>query len=288
MTHNESNLMQPGDDWRQLVAPYCDGLLAPEELARLEALLVSDPEVCREFIRLVQVHTLLARNFGQPATGKPATLVRQPKWLSRHWVRYAAAAAVLIALGAGVIAYLSPRKDSAAVVARLTRTAGAAWQAAAKPDNSPLTTGEKLQLVAGQVEIEYATGAKVVLQGPAEYVIGSEKLTGKREKSEANSGFLAFGKLTAHVPPAAKGFAVQTPDGLVTDLGTEFGVVVRGQGSEVRGQGEKTETKLTSNTEVHVFLGKVDVVPGDQLAQASAQTNPSDPSTIRHPPSTIL
>ena len=43
------------------------------------------------------------------------------------------------------------------------------------------------------------------------------------------------------------------------------------------------ETKLTSNTEVHVFLGKVDVVPGDQLVQ-----EPYPKSQIPNPKSQII
>ncbi|MCE9556307.1 MAG: FecR family protein, partial [Planctomycetes bacterium] len=90
----------------------------------------------------------------------------------------------------------------------------------------------------------------------------------------------------------AKGFQVQTPDGTVTDLGTEFGVYVKNEAAGVRleevgeeeqqpGGGPQQDGKQAPVTEVHVFKGRVDVAPGDQLAQAPT-------SSIPHPPSTIL
>ncbi|MCE9552420.1 MAG: FecR family protein, partial [Planctomycetes bacterium] len=90
----------------------------------------------------------------------------------------------------------------------------------------------------------------------------------------------------------AKGFQVQTPDGTVTDLGTEFGVYVKNEAAGVRleevgeeeqqpGGGPQQDGTQPPVTEVHVFKGQVDVAPGDQLAQAPT-------SSIPHPPSTIL
>jgi hypothetical protein len=54
---------------------------------------------------------------------------------------------------------------------------------------------------------------------------------------------LQSGKLTAHVGPRGKGFALNTPQTRVVDLGTEFGVDARADGS----------------TDVMVIKGKVDL-----------------------------
>jgi hypothetical protein len=77
----------------------------------------------------------------------------------------------------------------------------------------------------------FATGADVRIEGPAEI----ELVTAKR-------CVLNSGRLVASVPPSATGFVVDTPSAQLTDIGTEFGVVVRDD--------------LTSD--VQVFQGIVD------------------------------
>ena len=86
-------------------------------------------------------------------------------------------------------------------------------------------------LASGLIEIKYNTGARVVVEGPAEFTILGKK-----------NGYLKFGKLVARVEGRkAKGFAIDTPVGRVEDLGTEFGVEVKQDGA----------------TRVHTFEGLV-------------------------------
>jgi len=80
---------------------------------------------------------------------------------------------------------------------------------------SELSAGQQLELVRGLAEITFQSGARVVLNGPAHFMVGSS-LGGK----------LQVGKLTARVPHDAHGFTVHSPAGEVVDLGTEFGVAV--------------------------------------------------------------
>ncbi len=81
--------------------------------------------------------------------------------------------------------------------------------------------GSTYALDSGLMEITYDSGAKVLLEGPVRYRIDSN-----------NGGFLSNGKLTGKVEVAtARGFGVQTPSAIVTDLGTEFGVQVDQQGT---------------------------------------------------------
>jgi len=150
-------------------------------------------------------------------------------------------------------------------VATVRLTANAQWEEGFAPQGTALTKRERLKLQRGLAQIVFESRATVILEGPAELQI-----------TDRNACRLDQGKLTATVPHEAAGFMVHTPERTVTDLGTEFGVVVRSQGAGVRGQGSG-ETKLTSTTEVHVFNGKVD------LGGSSAPQ-----STIRNPPSTIL
>ena len=109
-----------------------------------------------------------------------------------------------------------------------------------KYDKSLIALGDKFVIAAGFMEIAYDTGAKVILQGPCTYTVESR-----------SGGFLAVGKLTATLEKQTKkhaasdrsaaSFFIRTPSAVVTDLGTEFGVNVSGEGY----------------TTSHVFRGKV-------------------------------
>jgi len=84
----------------------------------------------------------------------------------------------------------------------------------------------------GLINLVFENGAQVVVEAPARFRIDSPKQL-----------LLQLGRLSANVPPAAKGFTVQTPEADVIDHGTEFGV----------------EVKEGFGSEVHVFEGEVEV-----------------------------
>ena len=106
---------------------------------------------------------------------------------------------------------------SAMPVARLSGAVKAKWR---KGDRTleigdVCSQGEEIHLVEGLIEVEFFRGAKAVVEGPAVLAF-----------SDANNGYLESGKLVAAVPRRAVGFCLDTPLSRVTDLGTEFGVIV--------------------------------------------------------------
>lgn len=121
-------------------------------------------------------------------------------------------------------------------VARLTDSHEAVWAGMEYPNQgvSMLAIGQEFEIASGLAEIVFDNGAKVLLEGPAKLVFDS--------RTQAT---LAFGQLTAQVPPQAIGFTIQTPAVNVVDLGTEFGVRVSEQGM----------------TDVAVFSGEVIAAP---------------------------
>jgi hypothetical protein len=80
----------------------------------------------------------------------------------------------------------------------------------------------------------------VTLEGPAAFQLISS--------SEA---YCSAGRLSAQVPPQAKGFRIQTPKGTIVDLGTEFGLDLN-----------------ASSSAVHVFKGEVELYPLDAAMQS--------------------
>jgi|GEM_PF-5393675 len=119
-------------------------------------------------------------------------------------------------------------------VARLTAAAGCRWNGLIAPVlNDVLRAGQSLHLASGVVELDFDTGVKVILQGPAAMQFLSPI-----------SVRLETGKATAQVKSAtARGFTIITPEATVADQGTEFGVEVSPGGS----------------SKVHVFQGMVDL-----------------------------
>jgi hypothetical protein len=125
-------------------------------------------------------------------------------------------------------------RSSAPLPARLVSALDCHWDSAAKQP----VVGQKLEagplhLLAGVVQLEFADGARVSFVGPSEFEI-----------RDASHVHLEMGELRAFVPQQAIGFRVLTPSAEVVDLGTEFGVRVKGL-----------------ETFVHCFRGKVRMHP---------------------------
>ncbi|MBN1395488.1 MAG: FecR domain-containing protein [Pirellulales bacterium] len=137
------------------------------------------------------------------------------------------------------------RPQKIVFVGRVKNMVGCTWSdpATTAYAGSSVPLGRKYAMASGLMEIAYADGATVILQGPCEYEVESPA-----------GGFLARGKLTAKIrtqnsKPEAQSsepsplFAVRTPTAVVVDLGTEFGVQVDENG----------------DTASHVFRGSVRV-----------------------------
>ena len=85
--------------------------------------------------------------------------------------------------------------------------------------------------------MELGQGTSLLLEAPCQV-----ELTSGGEVTLRN------GRLVAVVPPEAKGFRVRTRTALITDLGTEFGVIAHSDGS----------------TEAHVLRGRYQRSPRPQ------------------------
>jgi hypothetical protein len=90
--------------------------------------------------------------------------------------------------------------------------------------------GQRQQIRTGLVQLRTALGARVVIEAPAEFRFESDQRLN-----------MIRGRMSADVPPSARGFTVVTPWGDVVDLGTRFGVDVSSEGG----------------AEIHVFEGEV-------------------------------
>ncbi len=244
----------PLDEALSLVNALLDGRLDEPGARRLEELVLSRPDVRRLYVRYMHQECVIVPHRGSLAI--PGALPEQateeaelaaPRTLSieRHrqslsWRRYSGiAAAIAIIMGLSIFLLTGNRRDEATTVATVSGMIGAQWDGQVVPAGvgTAITSSSKLQLKSGVVELAFASGAKVVVEGPATFTPDS-----------SGQISLSAGQLTAYVPPKAVGFSVATPSGTIVDLGTEFGVSLESDGT----------------TAVEVFTGRVKAQPGPQ------------------------
>jgi ferric-dicitrate binding protein FerR (iron transport regulator) len=256
--------MNVPDPLRDLIDDYLDGRLDEARLQELEAALRADAGARRYFVRSARLHTDLHLEARAQRAGARALATAcgaadaKPRAGRRLWL-VAVAACLLLGIG---LAWWLPARPQA--VAWLVNAQNCRWTGGVEPSGD-LQAGTVLLLEAGLVEIRFACGARVVLDGPA-----TLKLT------SARSAQLLSGKLTARATGEATGFEIVSPQGKVVDLGTEFGMAIAENGA----------------TEVYVFEGKVEAhaaggkaaalsLTRDQAASISAGTVRQVEPTVR-------
>ena len=252
----------------ELVDLFCEGDIAPEQAARLETLVAKSEEARQYLSDCFQVHCELAWELGQQSADlnqadridrvpthrvpDPANAGSepQPKRL-RTWVLAAMAVALLVAVTLGLSTFIRGGSHSTeshlSNVARIEQVKDVRWRDLVAPAiDAPLPAGSKLAIQQGTVDVVFAGGARIVLQGPAEVDLQSQ-----------SSAVLWSGDLTADVPAEARGFSVHTPNSTAVDLGTRFAVACQ-----------------AGQTYVEVFVGRVLLRLDDTQSGGSPQELP--------------
>lgn len=261
---------QPSENILRLIAQACDGHLSADEHVQLQQLLLEDEVARAEYSNFCQMEADLHFSARANRAGRKALAIVSTAELPSHpWsmgtiflagaVTASLAAALILWLGnanwrgaaeaprqAGIQDIAANETPSAAVyidndklvpegfVAHILRVSpDFTWK---HPTASPdfllrIKPGDKLNLAKGLVQMEFASGARIILHGPAVFT-----------PTSATTGHLESGRLTGEVTEG--NFHLTTPAAEVIDLGTEFGVQVDSEKS----------------TDVVVFNGKVQVV----------------------------
>jgi hypothetical protein len=257
----------PSPEFDDAVAAVCHGSAPEAAMRALNELLRSDHAARDEYLMRLELHARLASDpdlLGQPAEATASHRRRSSSLGERREVvahdrvvpmprtkmmQAWALAACLCLLGVGVwgLWLRSPRARKGATssaVAMLTRVVDARWS----PGAAPLRAGSALEpgwfrLDSGLAQVVFYSGARVVVEGPAELQLVSP--------TEATC---SSGRLLAEVPEPARGFRLRTVQVNVVDLGTAFGIVATPAG-----------------TEVHVFKGMVEFAAGSAARQPLAE-----------------
>jgi hypothetical protein len=251
------NISFPSPDFDDAVAAVCHGSLPEEQARALNALLRTNAAARDEYLLRIEIHSRLASEpdlfagaefgaaqvlragFGESLPQNVLPLSNSTRTLARRrlWLVALAACLALVAGGWWGLRFWNPvekKGTTSRAVAMLNRVVDARWkQETVMPRlGAPLEPGW-LRLESGLAQIVFYSGARVVIQGPAEVELISQ-----------NRASCRSGRLTAEVPPQARGFLVATPQVAIKDLGTSFGLEVANR-----------------RTELHVFKGSVEFEP---------------------------
>jgi len=214
---------------RRLVDRLYDGPpLSKQEVAQLEEFL-EDDEGLAYYLEASQQEALLPMVMSELDAPAMADEKITPFFRRAAWIAVPLAACAVFVLGLGLGRRLergqAPVADQVAVEkgavvevppptasARITGLVGVEWADESVPHQIDLDpSSNEISIKSGLVELTYASGVCVTLEGPAIYAV---------EGGEA--GRLETGKLYTTVPKGAEGFQIHYSGGIVEDLGTEF------------------------------------------------------------------
>ena len=244
----------PSREFDDAVAAVCHGSASDEQARALNELLRSHPAARDEYILRVELHSRLAsepvlfaeaneNRIASPENILPFQTPQRARTQRANWVLALAACVALLAAGWWGLQVARQNNRNGATskaVAMLNRVVDAQWSPRDKTPRlgAPLEPGW-LRLDSGLAQIVFYSGARVVIEGPAALQIISP-----------GEAVCRSGRLTAEVPPQARGFRIVTPQMNVTDLGTVFGLEVKDR-----------------QTELHVFKGSVEFQPDAGIAK---------------------
>lgn len=265
-----------------------EGSLSPEDFSSMEGLLKSDPEAMEYYINSYFSISFFMEPFQMPqeaAGGNPGggDIIGSELWRElaeiernaepveirsseeeknppilpaqgqRHISRVSIAS-IIISMAALIMmlayVFLNPR-TTGTVVGLMVDSINAKWQ----DESAGIQPGQDMRkgplyLRQGLARIRFDSGACVILEGPAQV-----------ELLSSSSMYVREGKIVATVGREAIGFVVNTPQGKILDLGTEFGIQVEPAGK----------------AQIHVFQGEVVLYPMDDkkylnVSQGSAKS----------------
>lgn len=226
------------------------GGLSRPEMGRLEEMM-RDPEVLAYCCEILLHESLMPEAIATIHTALESVRAcdppRRPSLLGRLLPPAAAAGIAFVAgllvadkapLPSESTVLAPPPPAAASHGAKLTGMMGVVWDDEATPYfTAGSVHAQRIAFMSGLVELTYASGVRVTLEGPADFTV-----------SDSTSGRISTGKLVAYVPKGAEGFTVDYGNGQVVDLGTEFAM----------------ELCAGGKMELGVFDGEVELhLPGD-------------------------
>ena len=222
----------------ELLQRLLDDQIQPDEMERLQKAVREDPRVRDYYVDSMLVTAVIRRSSQVTGELSESDLIHALSGSgsqngSRRFVRYLYSIAAVLILGALVLTFLSlfRHNNLGPAIGTLAVTYEARWQGAHPRPGEPLYAGP-YDLREGVAKMELGEQTNLLLEAPC-----------RVELKSIGEVKLKSGRLAVVVPSQAKGFRVRTPTALITDLGTEFGVIAYPDG----------------RTEAHVLRGRISV-----------------------------
>jgi hypothetical protein len=257
------------DELTELAAAMREDTIDDMGVARLDQLLCECPGAVDVYVALGLLTSDLRDAHGVEMSALPAPADPPPRRFP-HWMIAAAAAIALIA----GIALLQPSTPNpplrGAVVATATESFDVTFSYGG-PDGSPIASGDgvhqgQYSMTAGILELTYANGAVVIVEGPAEFALESDMLLR-----------LTTGNISARIPETATGFTVETDAAKVIDLGTEFSVRATATSSEVHVfEGEVVVETNSQEEPLHLFKDQASRIDTTSRTPTGIDSRPND------------
>jgi len=268
----------PTDQEQQWIEHYCNQTISPEDFAQFEAALEQSADLRAALRQYLALDSNLRQgseslteigHAWQPPTPAPAKVLRFPTWIP---IAAAAAAAFLI----GVLSDRILPSDTTTAPPEITpqspevkATGYAVLQGLVDATGSAdfdyragdVLGSETFTLASGSARIDFFSGAQIYLEGPAQLEIRS-----------AWEAVFHGGKLRAKVPPAARGFTIESNGRRIVDLGTEFGIDTTADEVRVEvftGKVELAERQLTTGEAVSLTKDGGITAVGSEIASFS-------------------
>jgi hypothetical protein len=220
----------------ELLQRLLDDQIEPDEMRRLGKAIREDPRVRDYYLDSLLVSAVIRRSSQVTGELSKSDLIRAlssgtGRGGSRRLGRRILSIAALLLLGALILAslHLLRQRAHGPAVGVLAGEYEAKWRGSHPRPGEPVCIGS-YNLREGMAKMDLDPGTSLVLEAPCQI-----------EFKGVGEVALRSGRLAAVVPTQAKGFRVRTHAAIITDLGTEFGVIARSDGS----------------TETHVLKGSV-------------------------------
>lgn len=261
MKNSFSNLSTREKEW---LDQYLNGTIGTADFEAMQNHMVehaSFRKIARQYLALDDSLAKLGETGEELSSSweKPPAEPREKIGSFPRLLPLAAAAGIAFLLGSGLMFWLGKSETPAPSIADYEKTDSpsakgfAVVKALFAPtwsnDSELHNTGDSLgsetfHLASGTAEIQFYSGALMTIEGPAEISLKSAWEADCRE-----------GAVRLQVPPAARGFKLNSPDTKIVDLGTEFGLVVKDGESKVEVfEGEIVLSHLDAQ-ERHLFKG---------------------------------
>jgi len=232
---------------QELLARALEETLDETERAELRDALENDPTLREKWARQSMLHGLLgpALECADASERRVAACMRAVNKADRdgfvrgveskirrvrfkHRLIWAAAAALVI----GLLSLWAIIPRPVAIVARISAINGET----SLREGARFFKGDRLRIESGLVELDLSGRGRMIVEGPAEL-----------RWSGQLGATLEQGRVLLRVNERGHGYRLETPEGSVVDLGTEFGVFIE---------------PATGKVETHVIDGEVKALPG--------------------------